>query len=177
MTDGLLRVPKSWVCSKQHHSDALLTSTFTTETLVDMLDLYTHHRVATLIGPDYPLETFINIRITLNQEAAEHTYPRYTEWQDPKPAATPPTPPLEEKKKTGIRLANGKIIATKPSPPPSPMSPGPDPVPSQTMPPGERIREGTIRFMLDPERAKDEKSVLTEFFRQREVTEYVLESY
>jgi len=142
-----------------------------------MLDLYTHHRVATLIGPDYPLETFINIRITLNQEAAEHTYPRYTEWQEPKPAVLPPTPPPEEKKKAGIRLANGKIIATKPSPPPSPMSPGPDPVPSQTMPPGERIREGTVRFMLDPERAKDEKSVLTEFFRQREVTEYVLESY
>lgn len=132
-----------------------------------MFDLYTHHRANTLIGPEYPLETFINIRITLNQEAAEHNYPRYTEWQEPKPAS----PPKEEKKKPeGIRLANGKVIAAKGSPPASPATPA---TPSQTLAPGERVKDGTVRFMLDPERAKDEKVVIKEFFRTEEVEEYV----
>lgn len=141
------------------------------ETLLDMLDLYTLHRGATLIGPDYALDTFINIRITLNQEATEHKYPRYTEWQEPKPA--PPPPPPEEKKKTGIRLANGKIIATKTSPPPSPKSPVPNPAPSQSVAPSERQKDSTVRFMLDPERAKDETVMIKDFFRLEEVEEYV----
>lgn len=137
-----------------------------------MLDLYTIHRAATLIGPDYALDTFINIRIQLNQEATEHSYPRYTEWQDPKPPPPPP-PPVEEKKKTGIRLANGKIIATKTSPPPSPKSPVPNPAPSQSVPPSERQKDSTVRFMLDPERAKDETVMIKDFFRLEEVEEYV----
>lgn len=137
-----------------------------------MLDLYTHHKQLTLIGPDYPLETFIGIRITLNQEAAEHKLARYTEWLEPKPKEPTPPPP-EIKKPSGIRLANGKVIATKESPPPVPRSPLPDPTPSQTLAPGERAKDAPVRFMLDPERAKEEKDVLKEFYRIEEVEEYV----
>lgn len=33
---------------------------------------------------------------------------------------------------------------------------------------GERGREGTVRFMLDPERERDEKGVVEEFFKTDE---------
>jgi CTD kinase subunit beta len=36
---------------------------------------------------------------------------------------------------------------------------------------GERGRDGTVRFMLNPDRAKDEKSVVSEYFKV-EIEEY-----
>ena len=36
------------------------------------------------------------------------------------------------------------------------------------------VKDGTVRFMLDPERARDEKSVVSEYFHVEE-EEYVVE--
>lgn len=119
------------------------------ETLVDVLDLYTHHRMSTLVGPEYPLEAFIDIRIGLNRESSDNKYPRYTEWIE-----------ANDIKSTTNGNSNGHI---------SPQSPSRGTV-------GERGKDGTIRFMLDPARARDEKSCVKEFFeppREVEETEYV----
>ncbi|KAK4692352.1 CTD kinase subunit beta, partial [Lecanoromycetidae sp. Uapishka_2] len=84
------------------------------ETLLDLLDLYTHHQNSTLVGPQHALETFIGIRIALNQEASTKG-------------------------------------ATKPG-----------------------LKEGTVRFMLDPQRAAEEEKTVAEFFKVEE-EEYEVE--
>lgn len=129
-----------------------------------MLDLYTHHRTTTLVGLDYPLDTFISIRIALNQESSMHKYPRYTEWVN----APTSTATANDTKKTGIsslKTTNGKLATPKSTSPQSPSA-----TPTSV---GERGKDGTVRFMLDPARAKDEKNIVHEFFRTEEVEEYV----
>ncbi|KAJ6171462.1 cyclin [Penicillium chermesinum] len=61
------------------------------ETLFDLLEMYTHSRVATHIGDNYPADRFLTVRIPLNQEAKEKNYPRYTGWVD-EAASKPQTP-------------------------------------------------------------------------------------
>src|SRR5882757_9977047 len=39
------------------------------ETLLDLLELYTHHRTSTVVGPELPVDTFLEVRIPLNLEA------------------------------------------------------------------------------------------------------------
>lgn len=122
----------------------------------DVLDLYTHHRLATLIGPEYPLDKFIAVRIELNREATESRIPRYTEWHD--------SPP-DDKPATNGQATNGTSNSSATI---SPQSPGT----RSTV--GERGREGTVRFMLDPTRARDEKTQVKEYFEPpKEVEEYV----
>ena len=126
----------------------------------DLLDLYTHHRAATVVGPDYPLDVFIQIRIVLNQEASNASLPRYTNWSDESNAS-----PSENAHVNGI--ANGSMAT------PTSISPQ---SPARTATTGEKGREGTVRFMLDPERAKIEKSTVKEYFKPEEkewVEEYV----
>ncbi|OMP82107.1 CTD kinase subunit beta [Diplodia seriata] len=59
------------------------------ETMLDLLDLYTHHRNTSLIGPHHPLDTYINVRIALNQESKDARLPRYTQYASP--ATTTPS--------------------------------------------------------------------------------------
>ncbi|MCJ1381179.1 RNA polymerase II C-terminal domain kinase beta subunit [Xylographa soralifera] len=141
------------------------------ETLLDLLDLYTHHRTQTTVGQEYPIETFIAIRITLNQEASANDYPRYTN---------------SVKKRSlinGNKAANGtkdNKSATSPLSPQDTLAS--DGKSSVTLSPeaaaGARVRaglkEGTVRFMLDPERARDEKKIVAEYFKVEE-EEYEVE--
>ncbi|MCJ1393900.1 RNA polymerase II C-terminal domain kinase beta subunit [Xylographa bjoerkii] len=141
------------------------------ETLLDLLDLYTHHRTLTTVGQEYPIETFIAIRITLNQEASANDYPRYTNNIEKKILSN------------GTKFTNGTkdIKSAK-----SPLSPQDtlvsDGKSSVTLSPeaaaGARVRaglkEGTVRFMLDPERARDEKKIVAEYFKVEE-EEYEVE--
>lgn len=131
---------------------------------MDLLDLYTHHRVATLVGPDHALDTFIAVRINLNQEASTSNFPRYTEWID---APTAATPGANDSKKTAKPTNGTTATATPNSISPQSPSRGSGSV-------GERGKDGTVRFMLDAVRAKDEKNVVKEYFRAEEfVEEYV----
>ncbi len=138
----------------------LLTSMHRAETLVDLLDLYTQHRAATTVGPDYPLDTFIAIRIALNQEAHANKYPRYTQWKD-----LPPTDLDTKKTNPGTKSTNGSMIT------PTSISPQSPSTTAGTV--GERGKDGTLRFMLNPGRARDEKMIVKEFFKIEEVEEYV----
>ncbi|KAI9819352.1 MAG: RNA polymerase II C-terminal domain kinase beta subunit [Thelocarpon impressellum] len=125
------------------------------ETLLDLLDLFTHHRSATVIGPQHTLEAFIAVRITLNQEATQHRYPRFTQWPAKPPKAT----------------SNG----TKPAPDErDSLSPTSRRDQSRRGRAAERGRDGTVRFMLDAVRAKEEQGVVAEFFKVEE-EEYVVE--
>ena len=142
------------------------------ETLLDLLDLYTHHRTSTIVGQEHALETFINIRITLNQEASAQKYPRYTESTARKPLsngakAAPNGVTKEKKSQPSPRNDAAKDV--------SPQSGGPNAANGMTTPqskPG--LRDGTVRFMLDPERARNEKATVAEFFKVEE-EEYVEE--
>lgn len=140
--------------------------------MLDLLDLYTHHRSSTIVGQDHSIESFIGIRITLNQEATAQDYPRFTE---------SPT----SKSETNGEHTNGHDKSPK-----GPSSPSDDPLKSMRSPqevvptngtnvatpmqgkPG--LRDGTVRFMLDPERARDEKHAVAEFFKI-EMEEYEVE--
>lgn len=138
------------------------------ETLLDLLDLYTHHRASTVVGQDHVLETFINIRIILNQEASAQKYPRYTESitkkslsNSAKPAANGTSKDLR-RFQPSPRDESVKDVST-------PQSLGPSAANGMTTSqskPG--VREGTIRFMLDPERARNEKVAVGEFFKVEE---------
>ena len=135
------------------------------ETLLDLVDLYTHHRAATIVGQKFPLETFISIRIALNQEASAHKYPRYTMTDKANQARS----------NGGSKATNGAKKG-----PQTPTSPYDHLSGDLTSPiagngvskPG--LKEGTVRFMLDPQRAKDEKEAVKEFFKVEE-EEYEIE--
>lgn len=142
----------------------------TSETLLDLLDLYTHHRAATIVGQLFALETFISVRITLNLEASTHQYPRYT---------------MTHKKSSGnhngsANATNGVSKHSEQPATPTMTSPRDASVADLTSPvsangaskPG--LKEGTVRFMLDPQRAKDEKEAVKDFFKVEE-EEYEVE--
>jgi len=138
------------------------------ETILDLLDLYTHHRGSTYVGPFYSLETFINVRITLNQEASASDIPRYTLYDS---ESTPKPSPHTS---NGLKARNG-IGPTSPLTPASPntISPG-----TVAQPPtsaiGIRGQNGTVRFMLDAKRARDERSEVERFWTAEE-EEYEVE--
>ncbi|CAD6578820.1 MAG: RNA polymerase II C-terminal domain kinase beta subunit [Alectoria sarmentosa] len=131
------------------------------ETLLDLLDLYTHHRASTIVGQDHALETFISIRIALNQEASANKYPRHFQ---------------SHKKKyitNGAKAANG-IVDSKAKNPITPItSPRDESLRDTTSPtanggPKPGLKEGTVRFILNPQRARDEKNAVAEFFKVEE---------
>ncbi|KAI9826017.1 MAG: hypothetical protein M1819_007472, partial [Sarea resinae] len=199
------------------------------ETILDLLDLYTHHRAATIVGQDHALESFIAIRITFNQESASLNLPRHTErFKHPsasssdattrtspatngttthpykKPRLTSPDDRREkererEREREGARdrdtPTRARAIKTSPSlsppPPAHPQTQTPLSAPlsasatATSLTPssalgttrnihrsgGARdggIRDGTVRFMLDAERARDEKRVVETFFKVEE---------
>ncbi|RYP63058.1 hypothetical protein DL769_007084 [Monosporascus sp. CRB-8-3] len=48
-----------------------------TETILDILDLYENHHEMTQFGKQFPLETFIDLKILVNKELEEKHLPRY----------------------------------------------------------------------------------------------------
>ncbi|KAL9084157.1 MAG: hypothetical protein Q9165_008205 [Trypethelium subeluteriae] len=162
------------------------------ETLLDLLDLYTHHRTQTLEGPKFAIEAFIAIRITLNNEAAADSLPRHTETDEAalatlrQNAAASSSASLTNGKNgagAGAAGAGAGAAGGTSSGKPSPQSPLDAPgsaasgaAAAQTTPVsppemgargrgvGERGRDGTVRFMLDVGRSKEEKEKVAEFF-------------
>ncbi|RYN31844.1 hypothetical protein AA0119_g12595 [Alternaria tenuissima] len=136
------------------------------ETLLDLLDLYTHHRSATSVGPSYTLEHFINIRIGLNQEASAANIPRYSRYKSESVADAGSTT-------NGAKPRNG-IDPTSPFTPATPIahSPAADQAPKSAI--GIRGQNGTVRFMLDAARAHDERAEVEKFHKLEE-EEYEVE--
>lgn len=127
--------------------------------------------MATSIGPSYSLDTFINIRITLNQEADASSIPRYADYASPSVSKTPSTTfPATN----GVAKARNGAAAS----PTSPLTPS---TPATTSPGqggtgaiGVRGQSGTVRFMLDAARAREEKKTIEDFFKVEE-EEYEVE--
>ena len=143
-----------------------------TETLLDLLDLYTHHRSTTLVGPTHALDDIISIRITLNQEAAANAYPRHL----PHGRRGSPEPngrAAVARDRSGKTLTNGASqLATNGKNSSSPLSPGESEAGSGRARPG--LRDGTVRFMLDVDKAREEKRVVDEYLKVEE-EEYEVE--
>ncbi|KAL1623572.1 RNA polymerase II C-terminal domain kinase beta subunit [Neofusicoccum ribis] len=148
------------------------------ETMLDLLDLYTHHRASSLIGPNYPLDTYINVRIALNQESKDAALPRYTQSAPPPspPAPVAPQPPkgpangLPPKPGTTATTTNGTAAAAAQQQ--QQKQPPPIALPISAV--GTRGLGGTVRFMLDAARARDEKKTVATYFDDEE-EEYEVE--
>ncbi|KAF2231023.1 cyclin-like protein [Viridothelium virens] len=182
----------------RHHvsyTDWATTRAEVMETLLDLLDLYTHHRNQTIEGPKFAIEAFIAIRITLNNEAAADALPRHTETDEvalakmrrdaAAAAAAASSSANFTNGKNGSGAAGGGTGAGTSSGKPSPQSPLDAPgsaasgaAAAQTTPVsppevgmrgrggGERGRDGTVRFMLDVGRSKEEKGKVAEYFEE-----------
>lgn len=142
------------------------------ETILDLLDLYTHFQKSSIVGPGHNIDKFIQVRIKINQEVeAESGLNRYTEFQEPtksngrlnvKTPKTPITPASPSDVRTNGR--DGASPATL-----SPRSSG-----SSRRGLATRGQDGTVRFMLDAEQAKQEKDLVAEYFKV-EYEEYEVE--
>ncbi|KAL2760235.1 hypothetical protein ACRALDRAFT_2093004 [Sodiomyces alcalophilus JCM 7366] len=135
------------------------------ETLVDLLDLYTHHTKATKLGSKYDLNRFIEIRIDINKdiEAAqeEKTVKSIPFWCDACEVEPPPT---------------GFSLAVTPSFTPS-FTPGVTPG-SATSPAtvgsgsnpavrrSARSAEGTMRFVFDKDQAQKEREAINSYLHE-----------
>ncbi|KAK5233230.1 RNA polymerase II C-terminal domain kinase beta subunit [Exophiala xenobiotica] len=163
------------------------------ETMLDLLELYTHHRTSTAVGPDFPVDTFLTVRIPLNVESEEKKIARYTEWvstdgpgdgSGSQGAASGRRGGGGGVNGNGVAATNGgshvrsrsssknnvspQDVTVSPSTNASSVSTAPTSVPGggalrQRM--GERGREGTVRFILNPGREREERSIV-ELFRK-----------
>lgn len=126
--------------------------------MLDLLDLYTHHRTSTAVGPLYSLETFIDVRIGLNQEASAANIPRYALY---KSEASQPTNGATYKPRNGIDPTSPNTPAT-----PGTISPSQAPAPAHA--------DKTVRFMLDVPRARHERAEVDKYWKVEE-EEYEVE--
>lgn len=132
------------------------------ETLLDALDLYTHHMNSTILGPKYSLDDFLRIRLALNKECSDSNLPRYTTVQ----------PPASPDNTNGNGSAGDLRVSNGHPTPVSPPQPGAQTLSqnTSTLRPYQATPEdgGTLRFMLNPQRAVDERA---------EVNRYYVEEY
>ena len=137
------------------------------ETILDLLDLYTHFSKSSKVGPEYNANVFMAIRIKYNQEIEETPgLSRCTEWHESskngfKTNIKTPKTPITPASPSDVRT-NGVSPATL-----SPRSSGSRGI-------GARGQDGTVRFMLDAEQARLEREVV-DTYNKVEYEEYVEE--
>lgn len=152
-----------------------------TETLLDLLELYTHHRNQTAVGPEFPVDVFLSVRIPLNQESEARRLPRFTEWlKIPNEKNVSGYGPLAlngAANGSHHSRSSSKNVSPKDVTSPSTNSssgPGSGSTAATSVPGaaqggrpriGERGREGTIRFILNPDREREEREVVETFRR------------
>lgn len=142
------------------------------ETIIDALDLYTHHRGQTIVGPKHDLETFISIRITYNQEMAAKNLARFTRQPAGDGSAALPS--------NSMKPINGSSSTKNGTS--TPISPAEKTLSTAThsarssAPPsaGNRGQNGTLRFMLDARRAREEEAIVEKYYKDEE-EEYEIE--
>jgi len=133
------------------------------EAVLDLVEHYTHFQKSSIVGPSYPIDTFINLRIKLNQELEAQSLNRYTEHHEApktngvKSNIKTPKTPITPASPSDFRT-NGKDVA-------SPATLSPRSSGSGRRGIGARGQEGTVRFMLDAEKAKKEKATVNEYYK------------
>ncbi|KAL8837258.1 MAG: hypothetical protein Q9176_005792 [Flavoplaca citrina] len=165
--------PVSELASGKDYKQWKITRQEVMETLLDLVDLYTHHRSSTIVGQDHALEEFISIRIALNQEASTEKLARFAQSHREKALTNGATTNGLKAKKDPKGLTSPRSTAS----PKDVKSPQPIGLTSVTGTPVQGkpgLKEGTVRFMLDPERARDEKHTVADFFKMDE-EEYEIE--
>ncbi|KAI5299874.1 plasma membrane calcium [Ascosphaera pollenicola] len=173
------------------------------ETMLDLLELYTHHRNVSNVGPEFESELFLRCRIPLNQESEEKRIPRFGFSRRAAGAAASADNPINGSgyEKYGHGYGNGSIegtpksrsVATPSGTPGSsasryvngaagaapngmlvnPLMPKPAYHVPEKLPNGA-ARDGTLRYVLDPDEAKTEKETVARYF-DVEVEEYAAE--
>lgn len=121
------------------------------ETILDALDLYTHHTLQTLLGSKYGLDDYLRIRLAFNKECSENSLPRFT-------LASPRDNDQEPNGNT-LRVQNGHPTPVSP-PQPDTRTQAQQQTNGQPPPEGS----GTFRFMLNPQLAADEKAEVQKYF-------------
>ena len=126
------------------------------ETLLDLLDLYTHHTAGTILGTKYSLEDFLRIRLALNKECNDNNIPRHV--------VAPERVVSNGQQGATLQVANGH---------PTPVSPpqaGTQNAQTQQSANGvlhfPPLPEGggTLRFMLNPQLAAEEKTEVQKYY-------------
>ncbi|OQO06887.1 hypothetical protein B0A48_07453 [Cryoendolithus antarcticus] len=120
------------------------------ETELDSLDLYIQHTTSSILGSRYSLDDFLRIRLALNKECNDKSIPRYCM------APTPQAPTSQ--------VQNGH---------PTPVSP-PQPgstqqslqIPASAPEYAPVVGTGTLRFMLNPQLAKNERDQVESHFKE-----------
>lgn len=108
------------------------------ETMLDLLDLYVQHYKSTKIGALFDLNKFMDIKIQLNHDLEKEFEPRYLFYCQ-------------------------KCDSEAPQPPtPVSANPATDTSVRRTL----RGKDGTVRFMYDPEAARAEKDTIATYFKE-----------
>ncbi|KAL6229202.1 hypothetical protein BDW75DRAFT_235378 [Aspergillus navahoensis] len=136
------------------------------ETLLDLLELYTHNRGATSVGPHFPADRFLTVRIPLNKEAQEQRLPRYTN-------STEEGKPTEDSRK-GPTTNGSKMEKSAPATGPLHHPLIPVTAHGERPKPGEKGRDAAVRFIVDSEYAAAEKAQVAQYFKV-EMEEYEVE--
>jgi len=127
--------------------------------MFDILELYTHHRSSTSVGPHFPADRFLTVRIPLNQEASEQHIPRYANWMDRrhqlKDVGNAQNSTLP--KDADIQRPNHPLMPTAAN--------------GDRFRTSDRAKDAAVRFMLDHDIADCEKRQVAEYFRV-EMEEY-----
>lgn len=120
----------------------------TMETILDSVDLYIQHTTATTLGTRYSLDDFLRLRLALKKECDSNSFARNCA----APVQVSPT----------TKVQNGH--PTPVSPPPNDSNqPLPAPVVLEHAPP---VLGGTLRFMLNPKLAHDEREIVDSHFKE-----------
>jgi CTD kinase subunit beta len=123
----------------------------TMETMLDSLDLYIQHTAASTLGTQYSLDDFLRLRLALKKECDSNSIPRNC-------TAPPQASPAQVL--PASKVQNGH---------PTPVSP-PQNGTSQVLPAPIRLEHrppvsgGTLRFMLNPQLAHDERKQVEDLF-------------
>ncbi|KAL4944057.1 hypothetical protein BDV06DRAFT_210539 [Aspergillus oleicola] len=138
------------------------------ETLLDLLELYTHNRNLTTVGPHFPADRFLTARIPLNKEAEDRKLPRYTHWSSAEEVTSSKT--KDSHKHGHGHKTNGSVKAEKGAPA---KDPDPEPLYHPLIPAtangerpkaGEKGRDAAVRFIVDSEYAASEKREVRRYF-------------
>lgn len=127
------------------------------ETMLDLLDLYAHFHKNTKVGSQFPLDRFIEVKISLNQEVdSNKRLGRYETWCDRCEAEVKDIHPITPGSAT------------------SPATTGSFSMITSNVKRSIKSTDATMRFVFDEDEARRELDIVDDFFRE-DFEEYEVE--